>query len=204
MRKIILASNNAHKIEEIKKILEGLPFEIKSLKDENIDIDIEEDGNTFEENAKKKASEIANFLKNRGEKEFIVMADDSGLEVDYLNGKPGIYSARYAGEHGNDKKNNEKLLKELKGVPKEKRGAQFVCQIVLINEKEKCLSIRGEVRGRILEALSGKEGFGYDPLFFYAPLNKTFGELSSKEKNSVSHRACALKELKNRIKEIIN
>ena len=204
MRKIILASNNAHKIEEIKKILEGLPFEIKSLKDENINIDIEEDGNTFEENAKKKASEIANFLKNRGEKEFIVMADDSGLEVDYLNGEPGIYSARYAGEHGNDKKNNEKLLKELKGVPKEKRGAQFVCQIVLINEKEKCLSIRGEVRGRILEALSGKEGFGYDPLFFYAPLNKTFGELSSEEKNSVSHRACALKELKNRIKEIIN
>ena len=112
MKKIILASNNAHKIEEIKKILEGLPFEIKSLKDENINIDIEEDGNTFEENAKKKASEIANFLKNRGEKEFIVMADDSGLEVDYLNGEPGIYSARYAGEHGNDKKNNEKLLKE--------------------------------------------------------------------------------------------
>lgn len=204
MRKIILASNNAHKIEEIKKILEGLPFEIKSLKDENIDIDIEEDGNTFEENAKKKASEIANFLKNRGEKEFIVMADDSGLEVDYLNGKPGIYSARYAGEHGNDKKNNEKLLKELKGVPKEKRGAQFVCQIVLVNENDKYLSIRGEVRGRILEELSGKEGFGYDPLFFYAPLNKTFGELSSEEKNSVSHRACALKELKNRIKEIIN
>ncbi len=204
MKKIILASNNAHKIEEIKKILEGLPFEIKSLKDENINIDIEEDGNTFEENAKKKASEIANFLKNRGEKEFIVMADDSGLEVDYLNGEPGIYSARYAGEHGNDKKNNEKLLKELKGVPKEKRGAKFVCQIVLVNENDKYLSIRGEVRGRILEELSGKEGFGYDPLFFYAPLNKTFGELSSEEKNSVSHRACALKELKNRIKEIIN
>ena len=204
MKKIILASNNAHKIEEIKKILEGLPFEIKSLKDENINIDIEEDGNTFEENAKKKASEIANFLKNRGEKEFIVMADDSGLEVDYLNGEPGIYSARYAGEHGNDKKNNEKLLKELKGVPKEKRGAQFVCQIVLVNENDKYLSIRGEVRGTILEELSGKEGFGYDPLFFYAPLNKTFGELSSEEKNSVSHRACALKELKNRIKEIIN
>lgn len=204
MKKIILASNNSHKIEEIKKILEGLPFEIKSLKDENINIDIEEDGNTFEENAKKKASEIANFLKDRGEKEFIVMADDSGLEVDYLNGEPGIYSARYAGEHGNDKKNNEKLLKELKGVPKEKRGAQFVCQIVLVNENDKYLSIKGEVRGRILEELSGKEGFGYDPLFFYAPLNKTFGELSSEEKNSVSHRACALKELKNRIKEIIN
>ena len=204
MKKIILASNNAHKIEEIKKILEGLPFEIKSLKDENINIDIEEDGNIFEDTAKKKASEIANFLKNRGEKEFIVMADDSGLEVDYLNGEPGIYSARYAGEHGNDKKNNEKLLKELKGVAKEKRGAQFVCQIVLVNENNKYLSIRGEVRGRILEELSGKEGFGYDPLFFYAPLNKTFGELSSEEKNSVSHRACALKELKNRIKEIIN
>ena len=132
------------------------------------------------------------------------MADDSGIEVDYLNGMPGIYSARYAGEHGNDKKNNEKLLEELRGIPKEKRGAQFVCQIVLVDEKEKCLAIRGEVRGRILEELSGKDGFGYDPLFFYEPLNKTFGELTSEEKNNVSHRACALKELKKKIKKFID
>ena len=204
MKKIILASNNAHKIQEIKDMLKELPVEIKSLKEENIDIDVEEDGTTFEENAKKKACEIANFLKSRGEEEFIVMADDSGLEVDYLNKMPGIYSARYAGEHGNDKKNNEKLLKELKDVPKEKRGAQFVCQIVLVDQNEKYLSIKGEVRGRILEELSGKEGFGYDPLFFYEPLNKTFGELSSEEKNSVSHRACALRELKKKIKEFLN
>ena len=116
MKKIILASNNKHKINEIKELLKDIPIEISSLKDENINIDVVEDGKTFEENAKKKASEIVSFLKERGDKAFIVMADDSGLEVDYLKGEPGIYSARYAGEHGNDKKNNEKLLEKLKGV----------------------------------------------------------------------------------------
>lgn len=199
MKKIIIASNNSHKIEEIKDILKDLPFEIKSLKDENIDIDIVEDGNTFEENSRKKADTIASFLKDRGEKEFIVMADDSGIEVDYLGGMPGIYSARYAGEHGNDKKNNEKLLKKLRGVPKEKRKATFVCQIALIDNNNKYIPIRGEVEGIILEELSGKDGFGYDPLFLYEPLNKTFGELSSDEKNLISHRAVALKKLKNEL-----
>lgn len=200
MKKIIIASNNSHKIEEIKDILIDLPFEIKSLKDENIDIDVVEDGSTFEENARKKADTIASYLKERGEKEFIVMADDSGIEVDYLDGMPGIYSARYAGEHGNDKKNNEKLLKELSGVPKSKRKARFVCQIALIDDNNKFISIRGDVEGVILEELSGKGGFGYDPLFLYEPLNKTFGELSSDEKNLISHRAVALKKLKDELK----
>ena len=109
MKKLILASNNAKKVKEIKEILEGLPIEVKSLKDEGIDIDVVEDGKTFEENAKKKAKEIYEFLLSKGKKDFIVLADDSGLEVDYLNGEPGIYSARYSGEHGNDDKNNEKL-----------------------------------------------------------------------------------------------
>ena len=116
MKKIILASNNKHKIEEIQAILTDLDFEVKSLKDEGINIEVEEDGETFEENAKKKATEIAQYLIDRGDKEFIVLADDSGLQVDYLNGAPGVYSARYAGEHGNDRKNNEKLLYELKGI----------------------------------------------------------------------------------------
>lgn len=202
MKKIIIASNNSHKIEEIKNILIDLPFEIKSLKDENIDIDVVEDGSTFEENARKKADTIANYLKDRGEKEFIVMADDSGIEVDYLGGMPGIYSARYAGEHGNDKKNNEKLLKELSGVPKSKRKARFVCQIALIDENSNFISIRGDVEGIILEELSGEGGFGYDPLFLYEPLNKTFGELSSDEKNLISHRAVALKKLKSELKRL--
>lgn len=122
MKKLILASNNKKKIREMKEILKEIPIEVKSLEDENIQIDVVEDGKTFEENAKKKAKEIYEFLLERGEKEFIVLADDSGIAVDYLGGDPGIYSARYAGEHGNDAKNNEKLLNNLKGVKKEERG----------------------------------------------------------------------------------
>ena len=110
MRRLIIASNNKKKIKELKSIVEQLGWDVKSLADENIDIEVEEDGLTFEENAEKKAREIYEFLLNRGENNFAVLADDSGLEVDYLNGAPGVYSARYAGEHGNDSKNNEKLL----------------------------------------------------------------------------------------------
>ena len=196
MKKLILASNNAKKVKEIKEILEGLPIEVKSLKDEGIDIDVVEDGKTFEENAKKKAKEIYEFLLSKGKKDFIVLADDSGLEVDYLNGEPGIYSARYSGEHGNDDKNNEKLLENLEGVPKEKRGAQFVCQLSLFTDKGEYYTVRGEVRGFIIESIQGKGGFGYDPLFFYEPFNKTFGELEAEEKNKISHRGIALIKLK--------
>ncbi|MGG7178801.1 XTP/dITP diphosphatase [Clostridium paraputrificum] len=203
MKKIILASNNAHKIEEFKEILKELPIEVKSLKDENIDIEVEEDGKTFEENAKKKASEIASYLKDRGDNNYIVIADDSGLEVDYLNGAPGIYSARYAGEHGDDSKNNIKLLANLKGVPTEKRGGNFVCQLALIDSNNNYMAIRGDVRGIILDELSCEGGFGYDPLFFYEPLGKSFGELAGEEKNKISHRAVALKKLKERIGEFI-
>lgn len=203
MNKIILASNNEHKIMEIREILKDLDIEIKSLKDEKIFIDVDEDGKTFEENAKKKASEIAKYLKERGDKEFIVMSDDSGLEVDYLNGAPGIYSARYAGEHGNDKANNEKLLAELKDVPEEKRGAKFVCVIALIDDKDRYISIRGEANGVILKELACEGGFGYDPLFYYEPLKRTFSELSTEEKNSVSHRGVALEKLRDDIKKLL-
>lgn len=201
MKKLIIASNNEHKITEIKNVLSNIDVEVKSLKDENILIDIEEDGKTFEENSNKKASEIYRYLINQGKNNFIVMADDSGLEVDYLNGEPGIYSARYAGAHGDDKKNNEKLLKELEGVPKEKRKAKFICQISIIDCSGKYESIRGEVSGIILNELSGNDGFGYDPLFYYEPLKKTFAELSMDEKNTVSHRGIALKKLKNVIEK---
>lgn len=204
MKKLILASNNKKKIKELKEILIDLQVEVRSLSDENIDIDVVEDGTTFEENAKKKAKEIYELLRSRNEENFIVLSDDSGLEVDYLNGEPGVYSARYAGEHGQDDKNNEKLLKNLNGVPKEKRGAQFVCQIAIFDEDGRYYTVRGEVRGYILEELSGEGGFGYDPLFFYEPFNKTFAELTPDEKNKVSHRGEALRKLKeiilNRVK----
>ena len=203
MKKFILASNNQKKIKEIKEILKDLNLNVKSLKDENIDIDVIEDGKTFKENANKKAREIKDYLNTRGEKDFVVMADDSGLEVDYLNGEPGVYSARYSGEHGNDEKNNEKLLLKLKGIPKNDRGAKFVCHLTLINSEGKTLDIRGEVKGRIIDKLNGNDGFGYDPLFYYEEFEKTFGEVSLEEKSKVSHRGVALKELKNRISEVL-
>lgn len=196
MRKIILASNNQHKIGEIRSILKDLEFEIRSLKDEGINIDVVEDGKSFKENSQKKATEIATYLRERGDNNFIVMADDSGLEVDYLNGEPGIYSARYAGEHGDDKANNIKLLENLQGVPYSKRTGRFVCVIALVDSDNNIISIRGEAKGIIKEELCGSEGFGYDPLFYYEPLRKTFSEMSSDEKNKVSHRGMALKKLR--------
>lgn len=196
MKKLILASNNKKKIKEMKEILKELDVEVKSLENENINIDVIEDGHTFEENAKKKAKEICEFLLERGDKDFIVLADDSGLTVEYLNGEPGIYSARYAGEHGNDAKNNEKLLGKLKNVKKEDRSAKFICQLAMFTETGEYYKVTGEANGYIIEELHGEGGFGYDPLFFFEPLNKTFAELTSEEKNEISHRGNALKELK--------
>lgn len=203
MKKFILASNNAHKVKEIKEILKDFDFEILSLKEAGIDIDVEEDGKTFEENSFKKADEIRKYLVSKGENNFIVMADDSGLEVDYLNGAPGIYSARYAGEHGNDAKNNEKILNELKGVKEEDRKANFVCVIVAVTDKGEKIVAEGKSYGVILEELSGNEGFGYDPLFFVPEYKKTFAEMNSDEKNAISHRGRALEKLKINLQEII-
>ena len=135
MKRLVIASNNEGKIKEIKRVLANFPVEVLSLKDMGLDIDVEEDGLTFEDNAKKKSVEIYKELIKRNESNFIVMSDDSGLEVDYLKGEPGVFSARYAGEHGNDKKNNEKLLLNLSGVSDDNRKARFVCQLALINDK---------------------------------------------------------------------
>lgn len=203
MKRLILASNNKKKIKEMKEILKELEVDVKSLENENINIDVVEDGKTFEENAKKKAKEIYEYLVERKDSNFIVLADDSGLEVNYLNGEPGIYSARYAGEHGNDSKNNEKLLNKLKGVLKRNRGAKFICQLAMFTDKGEYFKVTGEVEGYIIEELHGDGGFGYDPLFFYEPLDKTFAELTSEEKNEISHRGKALKELKKVINKLI-
>lgn len=203
MKKIIVASNNQKKIKEIKEILNDFNLEVKSLKEENIDIDVVEDGLTFEENSRKKAREIREYLLDKGESDFIVIADDSGLEVDYLNGEPGVYSARYSGVHGDDDKNNKKLLENLKGVERNDRTARFVCAITLVTSLGQETSVRGEVNGIITEEEFGEGGFGYDPLFFVEEFNKTFSEISSEEKNKISHRGKALSKIKDEIAKIM-
>ncbi len=203
MKKLIVASNNEHKITEIKQILEDMDIEILSLKEMNIDIDVVEDGKTFIENARKKAIEIYEYLVHRGDKNFIVMSDDSGLMVDALNGRPGVYSARYAGEHGNSKKNNEKILKELQGVDFEHRGAKFVCAIALIDENGKITEVEGNAAGIIAEGYDGVEGFGYDPLFYVPEFKETFAEMTAEQKNSISHRGRALEKIREEILKYI-
>lgn len=197
MKKIILASNNAKKIKEIREILSDFNYEVVPLKEAEIDIDIEENGTTFEENAYIKAKTIYDLTG------IPAIADDSGLEVYALNGAPGIYSARFAGEHGNDKKNNEKLLNFLKGVEDDKRGGRFVSAVVLITEKGNTITATGTVEGKIGYEEKGEGGFGYDPLFIIPSLNKTFAELSPEEKNKISHRGNALTELKKKLRETI-
>ncbi len=203
MKKLVIASNNSGKIKEIKRILSDINIDVLSLKDIGLNIDVEEDGLTFEENAKKKSVEIYKELIKKGQSDFIIMADDSGLEVEYLKGEPGVFSARYAGEHGNDKKNNEKLLLNLKGVEYKNRKARFVCQLAIINDKNEYRSIKGTVEGYILENEKGNGGFGYDPLFFYEPLNKSFAELTMEEKNKISHRGIALQKARKIIEELL-
>lgn len=185
-QKIILASNNKHKVDEIKTILNKYGIEVLSLKEVGIEVEVEEDGTTFEENALKKASEICKLTK------LPCIADDSGLEVFALNGAPGVYSARFAGEHGNYKKNNQKLLELLKDVPYDKRDARFVTVIAFVTDDGDKILARGEVFGKIAFEEKGENGFGYDPLFIYPELNKTFAQLSPEEKNKISHRRRAL------------
>ena len=195
--RVIIASNNLHKIEEIKDILKYFDFELVSLREAGINVEVEEDGETFEENAFKKANEI---MKISGE---ICLADDSGLEVDVLGGAPGVYSARFAGEHGNDKKNNEKLLELMKDVPEKERGARFVSIISMVTPEGEKLVGRGYVEGRIGYKEKGINGFGYDPLFIVPELEKTYAELTPEEKNSMSHRSRALDDLKGKLEKLL-
>lgn len=198
--KIVLASGNRHKISELQAILKKyIPeIEVLSLKDIDFTDEIIEDGSTFEENAMIKAKAVA----KRG---YIVVGDDSGLAVDALSGAPGIYSARYAGEHGNDAANNAKLLKEMQD--KTDRAAAFVCAIACAFPKGeysgKDFCVRGEAKGEILYELHGDGGFGYDPLFYVEKYGKTFAELSADEKNSISHRGIATELFAKRFCEII-
>ncbi len=196
MKEVVLASSNPHKIEEIYEILKTLEYKILSMKEVGLgDMDIVEDGDTFEANSLIKAKAVYEATK------MPAIGDDSGLMVDYLNGEPGVYSARYSGEDKNYAANNEKLLKNLEGVPMEKRGAKFVTVITLMFSPEDYVVARGEVHGLIGEELKGSNGFGYDPLFVVPEKGKTFAELTSDEKNSISHRANALVKLQEILKE---
>lgn len=188
---VVIATNNAHKLEEIGAILEDFDYTIYSLKDVNLGgIEIVEDGKTFEHNALIKARTIAK-LTNK-----IAISDDSGLEVDAIGKKPGIYSARYAGENATDEQNREKLLKALANTPMSKRTARFVSAIAVVFPDGKEFVVRGTCEGYIGFEEKGKNGFGYDSLFIVDGYNKTFGEIPAAVKNSISHRANALKLMK--------
>lgn len=190
-RKLVISTGNQNKVKEIKDILSDLNIEVVSKKDLGLaNIQVEEDGDTLEENSLKKARELSKRI------DYMVVADDSGLFVDQLDGKPGVHSSRYGGEEGNDSKNNRKLLDELKGIPLEKREAKFKSIIALITEDKKEIIVYGECKGRIGFEEKGKNGFGYDPLFIPHGYKKTFGEIGEEEKNKISHRSNALKNLK--------
>jgi XTP/dITP diphosphohydrolase len=189
MRKFIAATKNKGKLMEISEILRDFPFNILSMEEVGITKDIEEYGSTFEENALIKAREIFEMTKE------MVMADDSGLEVDFLNGAPGIYSSRFAGEGASDKEKNKKLLSLLENVPFEKRTARFVCVVAVIMPDGSHFVVRGTCEGYIGLEEIGNNGFGYDPLFFIKEYNKTTAEMLPEEKHKISHRGRALKAM---------
>ena len=191
--KLILASNNAHKLVEIRAILGSEFDEILSMKEAGIVHETVEDGSTFLENAEKKAREIMEISG------CCALADDSGLCVEALGGAPGIYSARYAGEHGDDKANNRKLLRELEGV--EDRRAHFACAMVLVRPDGSVVRAEGRMDGVIAFEESGENGFGYDPLFYLPKRGCTNAQLSPEEKNAISHRANALHALVKKLRE---
>ncbi|MCI1556891.1 MAG: XTP/dITP diphosphatase [Pediococcus pentosaceus] len=185
---ILIATKNDGKLKEFKQIFEQKGIVVKSLKDINDDVEIVENGLSFEENARLKADGYARSIG------IPVLADDSGLEIDALNGRPGIFSARYAGDH-NDAANNAKVLSELGGIPDEKRTATFHSTVVVRKPDGSELVANGNLRGRILAVPRGDNGFGYDPLFFVEAKNKTLAEMTREEKNKISHRALAIEDL---------
>lgn len=190
MKRLIFATGNQDKMREIREILAGDDVEVLSLKDLDLDVDIVEDGSTFEENAAIKAKTIC---KMTGE---IVLADDSGLEIDYLNKEPGIYSARYMGENTSYVEKNSNLIGRLEGVPDEKRTARFVCAIAAAFPDGSVRIVRGTMEGRIGYEAKGENGFGYDPIFYLPEYGCTSAELSREEKNRISHRGKALRAMK--------
>ena len=189
-KRIIFATGNEGKMKEIREILGDLGYEILSMKEAGVDVDIVEDGETFEENAVIKATTV---MKATGS---IVLADDSGLEVDYLNKEPGVMSARYMGENTSYRIKNQIIIDRLDGVPDEKRTARFVCVIAAAFPDGRVETRRGTIEGRIAYEPAGENGFGYDPIFYYPEKKMTTAQLSPEEKNKVSHRGKAFRLIK--------
>ena len=188
--KLILATNNAHKMREIFEIL-GSDFpDMQTLQQAGLEIDVVEDGDTFQANAIKKAEEVQKASGFPA-----ALADDSGLIVDALDGAPGVFSARYAGEGHNDAENNAKLMRDMAGVPREKRTCRFASAVALARQGRETICVLGTVEGILLNEARGSNGFGYDPYFYYPPFERSFAELSAEEKNAVSHRKRALEAL---------
>lgn len=195
--KVILASKNQHKLTELSAILSQLGFEIALESEYGLDIDVEETGTTFEENSFLKADAV---MKASG---LPVLADDSGLMVDALDGAPGVYSARY-GHKASDKERTAYLLENMKDVPEERRGAKFVCVITCLFPDGRKIVARGECPGVIARAPHGENGFGYDPIFYLPELGMTYAELPSEQKNAISHRARALQDFCRKYQEVQN
>ncbi|HEY8363260.1 MAG TPA: RdgB/HAM1 family non-canonical purine NTP pyrophosphatase [Tissierellaceae bacterium] len=197
-RKLVVSTHNEHKLEEIKRILKDLPVEVLSKNDVGLgSLDVVEDGDTLEENSIKKAKALAEQV------DYMVLADDTGLFVDALNGEPGVYSSRYSGEEGNSKKNVEKLLGKLKDVPFEKRKAKFITAMALITEDKRLIVVKGECKGTIGYEPKGNNGFGYDPIFIPDGYTQTFAEMDGIIKNKISHRARALENLREKIIQLL-
>ncbi|NLY39480.1 MAG: XTP/dITP diphosphatase [Firmicutes bacterium] len=195
--RLVLATRNQGKVEEIKALLHDLPLEIISLDQLAVIPEVKEDQHTFSGNALKKARAVAAACGLPS------LADDSGLTVDALGGRPGVFSSRYAGPGADDAANNRLLLAELKGVPPEKRGAAFVCALALVIPGGETYLIEESCRGRIVETPQGQNGFGYDPLFFYEPAGQTFAQMETALKNQVSHRGKALRRLKKLLESML-
>ena len=192
--RIVFATGNKDKMKEIRMILADLGLPVISMKEAGVSADIVEDGKTFQENAMIKAQAIARLLPND-----VVMADDSGLEIDYLNKEPGIYSARYMGEHTSYDIKNNNLLQRLENVPAEKRTARFVCAIAAVFPDRGTVTSCCTMEGRIADHIAGENGFGYDPIFWLEECGCTSAEISPKQKNELSHRGKALREVKRKM-----
>lgn len=194
MKRIVFTTGNEGKMREIRDILADMDIEIVSMKEAGISIEVEENGATFEENAVIKARAIAAMTDD------IVLADDSGLEVDYLNKEPGIYSARYMGEDTPYAIKNQAILERMEGVPKEERGARFVCAIAAVLPDKEVLVVRETLEGYIGFEIAGCHGFGYDPIFYTDELGCSTAEIPEKEKNLISHRGKALSAMREKLK----
>lgn len=195
MRTVLLATSNPHKLEEFRAILSDVPLRLLSLKDVHLDIEVQETGNTFAENAELKARTYAQIAG------MLTLADDSGLEIDALGGAPGVHSARYLGRQTSYEERFRRILEQLKGLPMEQRTARFRCAIALAEPSGYTRIVEGVVEGTIAESPRGKNGFGYDPIFYWPESGKTFAELAPEQKNRISHRARAAQAARELLKD---